>query len=1580
MKKFLFLLLFFLSFSQIFSQNNVWIANSTSDATAESMDIVLDDAGNSYITGYISGDTEFQNIQIDITTGYSEVIVAKIDPQGNYLWTKRFGGNQADRGMKIALTNTNEIIITGTFYGNITFESIELTATNNSKDIFIAKLSNDGDIIWARKDGGNLGDNVYGLTVDSQNNIITTGQFEGIATYGTQTFTSQTNLITNEPSFDIFVAKYDNNGNPLWSKAAYAEFDDRGLAVTTDASNNVYVAGQFSDTINFFGHPINNQINNAGFVTKFDANGNFLWFDKLAAGQVLAYDIEIDNQQNVVVTGDFLGQLVVWANESFNIVTNPYSRKIFVLKLSPSGNYIWGKANGSENDVSSRALTIDAADNIYIGGYFRCNFDEYRDSTGTAHFQSAGFKDIFVSKFSSNGNLLWKRQAGGQREEICWGIDIKESDKPVITGSYGTNLYFPFEQNQNLNLTNLPNQNYFNNNDCDISNIINFISVLGDESINFFTAKMISTNSSLYNYYNHFTPQSQFYDSIPMNIFPDVDSIDYCPNQYANLKINTATCFGPLYEGQWNNGVLWYESVSYQSLDGLYIVNINRLDACYSFIDSIYIDYHERPALPILTDDHGVNTNTNNYQSLTRCFPDTLNFYFNNICANCTATINIEQINLYETLINNQNYQTQVSSNIYVNVINEFGCSNGDGFNYYLIYPQTYDSIIPYLVLNDTFDGNDSIMICKNQPVGILIADSLTNSNSSLISHTELVFSASAIISFNGVNFSGSTNGHYTSFQANQSGWYKVTQNLTLGYENLCALDTTIYKPFTDSFYVDVKENPSFEILGDELLCPDSYNFLYTTENISNLTWYGSSILWTSEDSDSIKVNESGYYSLSGVYNYSEISCPFNKSVLVLEKQPPLVFMDPIDGIICPQDSVLLTLDKEGLSYEWLGPEGFVISTNDSVYGYEQGFYACIFTDSAGCQLLTNQAEIREYITPFLEFSPTNIVCKDEPITLTAIHGGLAAVNWHAPINSNSDEITVNQAGTYVCDVTQCGVTVIDSVTLINGSFTLDIQPLSSNICFADSVHVQATPGLNFYEWSNGIYNQSDFYTNVAGFYSVFAVNNYGCTMQSDTIEITVIDGSSPPIIDDLVICTGSDATISHQSNFNIVWYSDPNTSQEIATGSTFTFQNLIEDTSIYVAYSNTLCPLSFAEVNVDVLQPLLQPIILGDTVVCTNENVLLSVNPLEHVSYTWTYNGNVISTTEQALIQNITFGADSVITLLAQDICTSNTNSVTLEINNNTPIVLNTFDDSLCPMEQLTISHTQNDNQFYFWINGSDTINSLNLSINYSDLETNNLSVFATNSDGCKSSSITIPLTLLPMFDLNIQASDIFCQNNEITLSADLSAGNLTWILPDNSQIQDVVVFLDSLTLSNNGIYIAQVTDVYGCFHDDSISISTFGLPQFNLGEDTILCLDFAFDLHIPNAEYSFIWNGNSTEINFTPNGLDPVFLTAIDSNGCQFTDSILVLLVDCSGHAANFCTPNGDGINDYFTVFNAEYMNGTLLRIFNRWGVLIHEQENYRNDLDASNLSEDVYFYEFFPTGLKGKKDIGFFHLIKD
>lgn len=89
---------------------------------------------------------------------------------------------------------------------------------------------------WAKKAGGNSEDFGYGISTDANGNAYVTGQFSGTATFGTIQLVSY-------GEGDIFVAKYDANGNYIWAKKAGGNSGDIGIDISTDANGNSYVTG-----------------------------------------------------------------------------------------------------------------------------------------------------------------------------------------------------------------------------------------------------------------------------------------------------------------------------------------------------------------------------------------------------------------------------------------------------------------------------------------------------------------------------------------------------------------------------------------------------------------------------------------------------------------------------------------------------------------------------------------------------------------------------------------------------------------------------------------------------------------------------------------------------------------------------------------------------------------------------------------------------------------------------------------------------------------------------------------------------------------------------------------------------------------------------------------------------------------------------------------------------------------------------------------------------------------------------------------------------------------------------------------
>mgnify|MGYP002682318742 CR=1 FL=1 len=115
--------------------------------------------------------------------------VALFAQNEDWIWANQAGGTDLDWGESIAVDDNGNSYVTGRFYGSATFGTTTLTGSGDS-DIFVAKLDINGNWLWAKQAGGTSNDIGIGIDVDDNGNSYITGGFIDIATFGTTTLTS----------------------------------------------------------------------------------------------------------------------------------------------------------------------------------------------------------------------------------------------------------------------------------------------------------------------------------------------------------------------------------------------------------------------------------------------------------------------------------------------------------------------------------------------------------------------------------------------------------------------------------------------------------------------------------------------------------------------------------------------------------------------------------------------------------------------------------------------------------------------------------------------------------------------------------------------------------------------------------------------------------------------------------------------------------------------------------------------------------------------------------------------------------------------------------------------------------------------------------------------------------------------------------------------------------------------------------------------------------------------------------------------------------------------------------------------
>jgi len=247
----------------------------------ESVAIAVDSANNAYVTGPFNSQTAtFGNITLTNSTSYDEnFFVVKYDTDGNVVWAKAFGGVGSADSTGIAIDAIGNLYVTGTFYStNITFGSVVLTNLGlSSYDIFLAKLDNTGNVLWAQSaGGGDDSDFARSLGLDPAGNVLLGGTF-------LSTLANVRNFDPDNPyphQSRIFMAKYDTSGNVQWVKSAGGNGYNNLNGLRYDTSGNFCITGDYSSpTAVFDGVIITNAYSPYSqiFLTKYDNVGNAVW-------------------------------------------------------------------------------------------------------------------------------------------------------------------------------------------------------------------------------------------------------------------------------------------------------------------------------------------------------------------------------------------------------------------------------------------------------------------------------------------------------------------------------------------------------------------------------------------------------------------------------------------------------------------------------------------------------------------------------------------------------------------------------------------------------------------------------------------------------------------------------------------------------------------------------------------------------------------------------------------------------------------------------------------------------------------------------------------------------------------------------------------------------------------------------------------------------------------------------------------------------------------------------------------------------------------------------------------------------
>ena len=400
-----------------------YTAGGTQDDEGASI-TMFDNFGNIYVTGYFKKTVDFGSGDIT-SNGNQDIFLLRLNESaGNYTfsWVKTYGGSRDDRGYGVH-TRGGGPIVTGVFRSsNLDFGGGSVGVGDTDTDIFVLSLDmfgvyNSSMTISSDEGCDESSRDIYvGPASDSDHHITGFHTSNCTIDFGG----SIGELSSFGGGQDILMVRIDNNSLPPGCVyAAGGSGNDRGLSVTVDSNENIYITGIFRNTATFNRHPLGqtavtatSQGGSDMFIVKLNSSCELQWVYTAGGSEnEFGYGIDVDRFDNVYATGVFKSTVDFGGG---NVTASGGDFDAFTLKLNSSGVFQWVRTFGDNpGDESGNDI---AAFQYYQTGQPCCqtNYDNLitvGDFNGTVDFgngnvtSNSSSADMFILKLDFSGNI-----------------------------------------------------------------------------------------------------------------------------------------------------------------------------------------------------------------------------------------------------------------------------------------------------------------------------------------------------------------------------------------------------------------------------------------------------------------------------------------------------------------------------------------------------------------------------------------------------------------------------------------------------------------------------------------------------------------------------------------------------------------------------------------------------------------------------------------------------------------------------------------------------------------------------------------------------------------------------------------------------------------------------------------------------------------------------------------------------------------------------------------------------------------------------------------------------------------------
>lgn len=389
------------------------------DGSPQFGDAIATDAdGNVIVAGYFQGTMDLGGDTLSCSGGF-DVFLAKLDPDGQHVWSKRLGDSSDQAGAGVAVDPDGIVVITGHMAGTMSVGAQTPLTSAGSSDVYVVKYDGTGGHVWSKRFGDVAGQFGFGVALDPEGNVLVDGVFGGGLDFGG-------GALTATGSSDVFVAKLDSSGGHVWSRRFGGDGSATTYNLAVDPSGAVLVVGWFDGVVDFGGGARTSAGATDIFLVKLDADGEYLWDIEYGDGAAQESEgVASDSDGNILIAGTFQGSVDLGGE----VLTSAGDGDIFVAKLDPDGNLLWSRRYGDDAFQAAARITSDPFGDIVFTGHAAGSVD-----FGGGSLPGAGAFDVYAVKLTADGHHIWSGRYGDGEYQTGQTLTTDPAGDVLLTG------------------------------------------------------------------------------------------------------------------------------------------------------------------------------------------------------------------------------------------------------------------------------------------------------------------------------------------------------------------------------------------------------------------------------------------------------------------------------------------------------------------------------------------------------------------------------------------------------------------------------------------------------------------------------------------------------------------------------------------------------------------------------------------------------------------------------------------------------------------------------------------------------------------------------------------------------------------------------------------------------------------------------------------------------------------------------------------------------------------------------------------------------------------------------------------